>query len=187
MGIFTEVSHNSSYAAISPHSPANQQNGRTVLVAGSTEGIGFSIARSFISAKAATVIITGRRQAMVNDAVNQLKSLDGAQNTDIIGLTCDISSSVDVSTLWQGLADHKVKVDVLVLNAALAAGGSLQGSITDIWQSFEVNILANLRMTQAFLAQRDSQKHGVSARPRFMVPKLKSLRLSLTCLQQLHT
>src|SRR5687768_16774931 len=60
--------HRESYEAISPSCPELSQAGNTVLVAGASTGVGFSIAKSFAAASADRIIITGRRQDVLDMA-----------------------------------------------------------------------------------------------------------------------
>jgi NAD(P)-dependent dehydrogenase (short-subunit alcohol dehydrogenase family) len=64
-------------------------SGKTALVTGSTEGIGFAIAKGLHEA-GAVVVVNGRTQAKVNAAVAQLGSKARGQAVD---LTTAISSS----------------------------------------------------------------------------------------------
>jgi glycerate-2-kinase len=58
--------HKKPYQAIDPSLPALQQTGRTVIVTGGNSGIGYAIARSFVKANAARVVILGRPKDVVN-------------------------------------------------------------------------------------------------------------------------
>lgn len=58
--------HKKAYPAIDPSRPELSQNGRLILIIGSTIGIGFAMAHGFAAASADTVILTGRRPAVLN-------------------------------------------------------------------------------------------------------------------------
>lgn len=60
------------YPQVSLLSPNNFLKGRTALITGGTSGIGYAIAKSFIEA-GATVIITGRDQKRIDDAIKKLE------------------------------------------------------------------------------------------------------------------
>jgi NADP-dependent 3-hydroxy acid dehydrogenase YdfG len=155
MATVTSTYRRKSYAAIDPTSPANSHSGRTVLITGSTSGIGLATAGAFIKASAATVIILGRREAVLSDALEKLEtSRPKGSVTKILGHVCDITKQDDVDRLWKELKQDGVEVDILILNAALATqvGVLLEGTEVT-WKLFETNVLANLRMSERFLAQ----------------------------------
>ena len=160
MATVTSIYRRKPYAAIDPTSPANSHSGRTVLITGSTSGIGLATAGAFIKASAATVIILGRREAVLSDALEKLEtSRPKGSVTKILGRVCDITKQDDADRLWKELKQDGFEVDILILNAALATqvGVLLEGTEAT-WKLFETNVLANLRMTERFLAQ--GPRHG---------------------------
>jgi short-subunit dehydrogenase len=109
-----------------------------VLITGATGGIGQAIARAF-AARGARVILTGRRQDVLEDLANQL----GGR-----AMACDLGSREDVQRLIESVG----AVDVLVANAALPA----TGHVTELSQSqldamLEVNLRAPIALARGLI------------------------------------
>ncbi|KAF5690892.1 peroxisomal short-chain alcohol dehydrogenase [Fusarium circinatum] len=150
--------HKKPYQAIDPALPALQQTGRTVVVTGGNSGIGYAIARSFVKANAARVIILGRRKDVVASAAAKLQE-EGRQfrsDTYIQGRTCDISNLTSTEHVWKSLESEGIFVDVLVLNAASygATETILDGGLSKVWGDFESNVRSTLDMTERFYKQK---------------------------------
>jgi hypothetical protein len=162
---FTKRMHRSSYPAISPLRPELSQAGRVVLITGSSQGVGFYIARGFAEAGASIIIILGRREKLVNDAVSQLEK--EYVDTKFLAFRVDIASTPDVETLWSCLERDGVVVDVLVLNAARISHPRpiMTAGREDTWADFVTNVKANLDLTELFYKQtlHDPNKKLVSA------------------------
>ncbi|KAF4434873.1 peroxisomal short-chain alcohol dehydrogenase [Fusarium acutatum] len=150
--------HKKPYQAIDPALPALQQTGRTVVVTGGNSGIGYAIARSFVKANAARVIILGRRKDVVASAAAKLQE-EGRQfgsGTDVQGRTCDISDLKSTEHLWKALESENIFVHVLVLSAASygASETILDGGLSKVWGDFESNVRSTLDMTEQFYKQK---------------------------------
>ncbi|KAI1306932.1 putative short-chain dehydrogenase [Xylaria venustula] len=152
----TDPVHKDSYASIDPLRPELSQAGKTVLITGGNSGIGYGIAQAFIRASAAKVIILGRRKDVVSSAAQALSAEAGtAYKGEIVGVPCDIGDAAAVDTLWATLRDDGVVVDVLVLNVAAFAPKKplLEVGTDDVWKLFDVNVRAQLQMTERFYKQ----------------------------------
>ncbi|CAM1511303.1 Fc.00g088160.m01.CDS01 [Cosmosporella sp. VM-42] len=157
----TKVLHRASYASIDPSRPELSQRGRTVLVTGSSSGIGLAIARAFAKAGAETVILTGRRHGVLTEATNKLR--EQLPKTKFIGRPADIADPADGKGLWDQLATDGILVDVLVLNAARLQ--SKQASIIElgqeeVWADYTANVGSHLAFADYFYHQksRDTTK-----------------------------
>ncbi|CCT67930.1 related to peroxisomal short-chain alcohol dehydrogenase [Fusarium fujikuroi IMI 58289] len=147
--------HKKPYQAIDPALPVLQQTGRTVIVTGGNSGIGYAIARSFVKANAACVIILGRRKDVVASAVAKLQE-EGCQfgsGTDVQDRTCDISDLKSTEHLWKSLESEGTFVDVLVLSAASygATEKILDGGLSKVWGEFESNFLVNISTCATYM------------------------------------
>src|SRR4051794_7190452 len=85
---------------------------RSVLVTGSTAGIGLAAAKLFAS-EGARVIVNGRTDERVSQAVAQIR--EAITNAKAEGVAADLSSAAGADTLIQAFPD----VDVLVNNAGV--------------------------------------------------------------------
>ncbi|KAF4463483.1 short chain dehydrogenase [Fusarium albosuccineum] len=112
--------HKTSYPAISPSRPELSQCGKTILITGSSAGIGSFIARGFAQALASRIILTGRRQHVLNDTAAKLSQ--EFNQTEFLPLKCDVGSLDESTALWTSLHEKGIFIDVLVLNAAAFGG-----------------------------------------------------------------
>jgi NAD(P)-dependent dehydrogenase (short-subunit alcohol dehydrogenase family) len=87
-------------------------NGKTAVITGGNSGIGFATAKLFLQ-EGAKVIITGRNEKAVNDAVKEL----GKGATGIIS---DAGKMDDINALPAKIAAISATVDVLFVNAGIA-------------------------------------------------------------------
>ncbi|KAK5659735.1 hypothetical protein OQA88_946 [Cercophora sp. LCS_1] len=135
--------HKKPYPAISPRRPELSQKGRTVVVAGGSSGIGFSIARAFVHAEADRVVLLGRQDDKAQEAATTLSGevIDGA-NTKIEAVSCDIVDLSATDKLWAKFREDGIFIDVLVMNAAVVGdfGPMLNSSLETVWHAFEANI-----------------------------------------------
>lgn len=114
------------------------------LVTGSTAGIGYAIATS-LAREGARVIVNGRSQASVDNAVSMIKSDTGG---NISGFAGDIG----IDTTAEQLAEKFPDVEILVNNLGIFEPMEFE-NITDAdWRRFfDVNVLSGVRLARLFL------------------------------------
>ena len=117
---------------------------KAALVTGSTAGIGLEIARK-LAVEGATVVITGRNKAKLDQAVDSIRASGGA---GISGVLADAATEDGAATLGRA----RPKVDILVNNLGIY-GLKDFSAITDAdWRHyFEVNVLSGVRLARAYL------------------------------------
>src|ERR1700741_3340443 len=86
-----------------------QLEGRKALVTGSTAGIGFAIART-LTREGAPVVITGRTQDRVDDAVRKIQQEIG--NEKVRGIAADLATEHGIVKCIEAVPT----VDVLINN-----------------------------------------------------------------------
>ncbi|KAG4270407.1 hypothetical protein FPRO04_11566 [Fusarium proliferatum] len=149
--------HRELYPAIDPSSPALSQVGKTVLIPGGGTGVGYEVARSFVKASADTVIIVGRRRAVLQSSAAKLEqeARTIGSTSRIIARTCDVVNLADVDTLWDYLDEQGIYVDVLVNNVAkFSEPKSIFGLGTaEVWSQMEVNVKSPLFLAERFYGQ----------------------------------
>ena len=143
---FTSTFRRTTYPKVTPS--GNPQDGKVVLVTGSSEGIGYNIANAFAEARAATVILVSRSQVKLDAADAKLAKRH--PGTRVVSRVCDISSSAKVQDLLPSLAKENIVVDVLVLNAgATEQPKTNEETLTNLQFAIGSNIL----LCEAFRTQ----------------------------------
>ncbi len=105
-------------------------SGKTAVVTGGTRGIGYAIAESLANF-GAEVLICGRTETSVNEAVERLRSETGSKLIE--GRAADVSIWDEVFELFQ-FADRKWhKLDVLVNNAGMGIFAPVAELTPDAW------------------------------------------------------
>jgi NAD(P)-dependent dehydrogenase (short-subunit alcohol dehydrogenase family) len=89
--------------------------GKIALVTGGTSGLGLATAKRFI-AEGATVVVTGRRAAQLDAAVEEL-------GPSAIGVRGDVSVLSDLERLYETIREAHGRLDVLFANAG---GGAFE-------------------------------------------------------------
>lgn len=90
------------------------------LVTGTTSGLGYSAAKQLVQEGWSHVIVTGRSQPGVDEAVNRLRAETGRHN--FTGIALDLNSSASVKKAVSEVVKRGVPVDFLLLNAGLMPG-----------------------------------------------------------------
>ncbi len=98
-------------------------DGKIALITGGTSGIGLATAQRFIE-EGAYVFITGRRQAELDAAVQQL----GENSRGIQG---DVAVAADLDRLFETIRQEKSRLDIVFANAAAAEFAPL-GQIDEV-------------------------------------------------------
>ena len=121
--------------------------GKTVLVTGSTDGLGKEVARQ-LGALGAFVIVHGRNQERGQEVVRSIKA---AGVGDAAFHRADLASLSGVAALAEKIMETYDRLDVLVNNAAAVSGDQRQTSADGYELAFAVNYLAHFVLTYRLL------------------------------------
>lgn len=118
--------------------------GKVAVITGGNSGMGLATARLF-AAEGAKVIITGRRQKDLDEAVQSVgKNIEGVQG--------DISNLADLDRLHDHIKDRYGKLHVLFANAGLGKINPLQNvSEEEFDQTFDINVKGTFFTVQKLL------------------------------------
>lgn len=120
---------------------------KTVVVTGSTRGIGFGLAENFLK-RGCRVVVSGRAQETVDGAVGALR--ESHADAQVAGRACDIASGQDLEALWQFAGETFGRVDTWINNAGISIGRA------PLWEQSEADIVSivNTNLTGVLLANR---------------------------------
>jgi NAD(P)-dependent dehydrogenase (short-subunit alcohol dehydrogenase family) len=114
--------------------------GRTALVTGSTEGIGFAAAKALAEAGAA-VVINGRQQDKVDAAV-------GRVGHAARGVAADVGTAAGCTALIASVPD----ADIVVSNAGIFQPADFFDTDDATWdRHWQVNVMAGVRLARHYL------------------------------------
>jgi gluconate 5-dehydrogenase len=127
-------------------------SGRTVLVTGSTRGIGLALARGLGDA-GATVIVNSRQQAAVDEALALLRSRAVACH----GAAFDVSDEASVATAFAAFDAQGLQVDILINNAGIQHRKPMLELELSDWQR-----VIDTNLTAAFLVGKQAAQRMIA-------------------------
>ena len=129
--------------------------GKSVLVTGSSRGLGAAIAVKFAEHRA-NVILNARHEP--TELIQQIKDL-GVQ---VWFIQADISSPRDIEEMVHQLDDHQIDVDVLVNNAGINRDKLMIGMREkDFDDVVNTNLIGTFRVTQPLFKRMLKRRTGV--------------------------
>ena len=118
--------------------------GKRAFVSGSTAGIGFAIA-SALASEGARVVVNGRTQPAVDQAIGRIRSATGLEAHGFVG---DIS----LASAAEDLARRHPNVEILVNNLGIFEPKQFEEIPDADWvRFFEVNVLSGVRLARLYL------------------------------------
>lgn len=119
-----------------------QLKSKTAFVSGSTQGIGFAIAKLLL-AEGASVIINGRTQEKIDSAIEKLKQ--EMPHAEVSGITADFSNVEEVNNLLTKLPE----IDILINNVGIFELKPFADINDADWNRFfEVNVMSGIRLSR---------------------------------------
>ncbi|QWW70562.1 SDR family NAD(P)-dependent oxidoreductase [Rhizobium sp. WYJ-E13] len=128
--------------------------GKTALVTGSTEGIGYAIARQLARA-GADVVVNGRSEDKTAKAAARLRN-EGAK-ASVIAVAADLATAEGCSALVAKLAH----VDILINNAGIFQPSDFFDTSDEVWdRHWQVNVMSAIRLSRAYLPGMEKANWG---------------------------
>ena len=128
----------------------------TIVITGSTRGIGFALAKEFLK-NGCNVVISGRSDASVGNAIAKLEA--EYPKDQIAGFACDVTQYDNIKALWIFSKTKFGDVDIWINNAGISnkQANCWEVPVEEIRAVVETNILGELFGTkvalQGFLEQ----------------------------------
>jgi len=91
---------------------------KTIIITGSTRGIGLGLAKQFLS-RGCSVVLSGRTRQTLEQELDNLGKAYGAEQ--VFGTTCDAGVYESVQALWDAGVAKFGKIDIWINNAGLSA------------------------------------------------------------------
>lgn len=134
----------------------NSIAGRSVIVTGGSRGIGRGIARVFATA-GAKVLITGRDESALKEAVDDLRSAGG----EVSALAADVSDREQCDVMAETAVQRHGGIDVLCANAGIFPSARLEDMTpADLETVMATNFKGTVFAVQACLAALTESGHG---------------------------
>jgi len=131
-----------------------QLTNKTALVTGSTAGIGFAIA-SLLVREGASVVVSGRSQGRVDEAVNRLRS--ESKDARVQGMAADLGTKQGVDRMTGAVPS----VDILVNSLGIYEAKPFPEISDQDWHRFfEVNVLSGVRLSRFYLPKMLERNWG---------------------------
>src|SRR6266481_6552134 len=119
-------------------------DGKTTIVTGSTAGIGFAIAQG-LAESGATVIVNGRTEQRVEQAIAQIKTT--LPKADVKGIAADLGTKEGANALIAAVPE----ADILVNNLGIFEPKPFFDIPDEDWERFfRVNVLSGVRLARHY-------------------------------------
>jgi len=133
---------------------------KTVVVTGSTRGIGLGLAREFLK-RGCNVVVSGRSQGSVAAALVKLADLGKDR---VLGVPCEVHKHAEVQALWDAAVARFGKVDIWISNAGISNENALQpfweASPETLGNVTNTNLLGTMYCARVALAGFIKQNSG---------------------------
>jgi 3-oxoacyl-[acyl-carrier protein] reductase len=134
-----------------------QLQGRTALVGGASQGIGYAIAH-LLASEGAQVAMVARRSEPLAEAAARITQETGAVTLPI---AADIRKAADCERITQEALQHFGRVDVLVNNDGAPPLGAIESFDDTAWsKAVEQNLMSVVRLSRGVLPGMRQQGWG---------------------------
>jgi NAD(P)-dependent dehydrogenase (short-subunit alcohol dehydrogenase family) len=129
-------------------------SGKRAVVSGSTQGIGFAIAKG-LAESGAHVIVNGRTDAAVRNAKERLRA--ALPNAKVDGVAADLSKAEGVDAFLRAVPD----TDILVNNLGVFEPKPFEEIDDADWMRFfETNVMSGIRLSRAYVPAMRKKNWG---------------------------
>ncbi len=131
-------------------------NGKTALITGSSQGIGFALAKGLAESGAA-IVLNGRDKSKLSKAAEELK----AMGATVYELAFDATDHIAVQTAVDQFEEHVGPIDILVNNAGMQHRTPLEDFPADMFENLlSTNIASVFSVGQAVARHMIKRKAG---------------------------
>jgi len=122
--------------------------GTIAIVAGSSRGLGYAVART-LSEEGASLVINGRESDGIIQTARELTEHTGHP---VFGIGANVATPQGCQSLVDGAIEHFGGLDILITNAGGPPAGTLENLSEEQWfKAFELTFMSNVRLIKAAL------------------------------------
>ena len=134
---------------------------QTIVITGSTQGLGYGYAREFLR-RGHNVVLSGRTPERVATAMQRLRDEFPAAAKRIAGSACEVADLAAVQGLWDAAAGAFGRVDIWLNNAGYARTGArfIDNSPLEIEAMVDANVIGSINAAQVAVAGMQRQGGG---------------------------
>lgn len=131
-------------------------SGKVAVVTGASSGLGADAAMAYAEA-GADVALLARRKERLDDMVKKIA--DAGHHA--IAVQCDVSDEESVKSAVETVLSQYKKIDILLNDAGIAQGGSVESLTTQQWDnSMNINVKGIYLMSKYIVPQMKKRKYG---------------------------
>lgn len=131
-------------------------SGKVAVVTGASSGLGADAAMAYAEA-GADVALLARRKERLDDVVKKIA--DAGHHA--IAVQCDVSDEESVKAAVDTVLSQYKKIDILLNDAGVAQGGSVESLTTQQWDnSMNINVKGIYLMSKYIVPQMKKRKYG---------------------------
>jgi 3-oxoacyl-[acyl-carrier protein] reductase len=148
---------------------------KVALVAASTQGLGYGIARA-LAADGARVSICSRDAAAVERAIQTLHDETGAE---VMGQACDMTNRADIEAWVNATVARWGKLDAVLVNAGGPPSKAFKDVTDEQWQSaFELTLMSSVRLIRAAIPNMNAGGSILTITSSSVIEPIENLGLS---------
>lgn len=132
---------------------------KSIVITGSTRGIGFGLAESFLARNCA-VMVSGRSREGVDNAIEELRSMFPEDR--VFGHPCDVRNPEQLQSLWDEAMSRFGKIDIWINNAGLSGPQMMTWELApeQVQEVVDTNILGVIYGSQIAVRGMFDQGYG---------------------------
>lgn len=131
--------------------------GKVVLVSGASSGLGADAALAYAEA-GADVAVLARRINKLEELKQRIQSETGR---NVIAVECDVTSEDSIKNAVQTVLNQFGKIDILLNNAGVAVGGSVETMSLEDWdRAFNTNVRSQFLLAKYVIPGMKERKYG---------------------------
>lgn len=130
--------------------------GKVAIVTGASSGLGADAALAYAEYGADVALLARRK-----DKLDTIAAEITGMGRKALAVQCDVSSEESVKNAVEEVIKHFGKADILLNNAGIAVGGSVENLTEEAWnKSMDINVKGIYLMCKYVVPHMRSQKYG---------------------------